>query len=225
MIVDIIIIVIIALSVVIGMIRGFANTIIGFVSIILSILIAFFLCNPVAALLSKVTEIDESIYNKVEAIIPMSDTDIQIDINSNSIPETVQNAIDNTMTEAENGINKKKNEIVNSVATSITNNIMSAIAFVGLFALVRLVLLGIMIVTEIAKQQDFIERVDKIMGFLLGLLRGILIVYVALGVLKVCEVMLKSDTIVDNINQSIIGSYIYNHNFMATEIKEISNKD
>lgn len=120
---------------------------------------------------------------------------------------------------------KKKNEIVNSVATSITNNIMSAIAFVGLFALVRLVLLGIMIVTEIAKQQDFIERVDKIMGFLLGLLRGILIVYVALGVLKVCEVMLKSDTIVDNINQSIIGSYIYNHNFMATEIKEISNKD
>ena len=225
MIVDIIIIVIIALSVVIGMIRGFANTIIGFVSIILSILIAFFLCNPVAALLSKVTEIDESIYNKVEAIIPMSDTDIQIDINSNSIPEKVQNAIDNTMTEAENGINKKKNEIVNSVATSITNNIMSAIAFVGLFALVRLVLLGIMIVTEIAKQQDFIERVDKIMGFLLGLLRGILIVYVALGVLKVCEVMLKSDTIVDNINQSIIGSYIYNHNFMATEIKEISNKD
>lgn len=225
MIVDIIIIVIIALSVVIGMIRGFANTIIGFVSIILSILIAFFLCNPVASLLSKVTEIDESIYNKVEAIIPMSDTDIQIDINSNSIPETVQNAIDNTMTEAENGINKKKNEIVNSVATSITNNIMSAIAFVGLFALVRLVLLGIMIVTEIAKQQDFIERVDKIMGFLLGLLRGILIVYVALGVLKVCEVMLKSDTIVDNINQSIIGSYIYNHNFMATEIKEISNKD
>ena len=222
MIVDIIIIVIIALSVVIGMIRGFANTIIGFVSIILSILIAFFLCNPVASLLSKVTEIDESIYNKVEAIIPMSDTDIQIDINSNSIPETVQNAIDNTMTEAENGINKKKNEIVNSVATSITNNIMSAIAFVGLFALVRLVLLGI---TEIAKQQDFIERVDKIMGFLLGLLRGILIVYVALGVLKVCEVMLKSDTIVDNINQSIIGSYIYNHNFMATEIKEISNKD
>lgn len=225
MIVDIIIIVIIALSVVIGMIRGFANTIIGFVSIILSILIAFFLCNPVASLLSKVTEIDENIYNKVEAIIPMSDTDIQIDINSNSIPETVQNAIDNTMTEAENGINKKKNEIVNSVATSITNNIMSAIAFVGLFALVRLVLLGIMIVTEIAKQQDFIERVDKIMGFLLGLLRGILIVYVALGVLKVCEVMLKSDTIVDNINQSIIGSYIYNHNFMATEIKEISNKD
>ena len=225
MIVDIIIIVIIALSVVIGMIRGFANTIIGFVSIILSILIAFFLCNPVASLLSKVTEIDESIYNKVEAIIPMSDTDIQIDINSNSIPETFQNAIDNTMNEAENGINKKKNEIVNSVATSITNNIMSAIAFVGLFALVRIVLLGIMIVTEIAKQQDFIERVDKIMGFLLGLLRGILIVYVALGVLKVCEVMLKSDTIVDNINQSIIGSYIYNHNFMATEIKEISNKD
>ena len=225
MIVDIIIIVIIALSVVIGMIRGFANTIIGFVSIILSILIAFFLCNPVASLLSKITEIDESIYNKVEAIIPMSDTDIQIDINSNSIPETVQNAIDNTMTEAENGINKKKNEIVNSVATSITNNIMSAIAFVGLFALVRLVLLGIMIVTEIAKQQDFIERVDKIMGFLLGLLRGILIVYVALGVLKVCEVMLKSDTIVDNINQSIIGSYIYNHNFMATEIKDISKKD
>lgn len=108
MIVDIIIIVIIALSVVIGMIRGFANTIIGFVSIILSILIAFFLCNPVASLLSKVTEIDESIYNKVEAIIPMSDTDIQIDINSNSIPETVQNAIDNTITEAENGINKKE---------------------------------------------------------------------------------------------------------------------
>jgi hypothetical protein len=155
----------------------------------------------------------------------MHNDDIEIDVNTNSVPEVVQNAIDNTVTEAQSGINKKKNELINSAATSITKNIMSAIAFVGLYIIVRLILFGLKIITEIAKQQDFVEKVDRTMGFIFGLIRGILIVYVAFGVIKVCEVMIKNDTIYKNIEQSTIGSYIYNHNFMATEIKDISKKD
>ena len=225
MIIDIIIIVIISLSVIIGMLRGFANTIIGLVSVILSIIIAFFLCNPTANLLCKITDIDENVYNRVVTIIPMHNDDIEIDVNTNSVPEMVQNAIDNTVTEAQSGINKKKNELINSAATSMTRTIMNAIAFVGLFIVVRLILFGLKLITEIAKQQDFVEKVDRTMGFIFGLIRGILIVYVAFGVIKVCEVMIKNDTIYENIEQSTIGSYIYNHNFMATEIKDISKKD
>ena len=225
MIIDIIIIVIISLSVIIGMLRGFANTVIGLISVILSIIIAFFLCNPTANLLYKITDIDENVYNRVVTIIPMHNDDIEIDVNTNSVPEMVQNAIDNTVTEAQSGINKKKNELINSAATSMTRTIMNAIAFVGLFIVVRLILFGLKLITEIAKQQDFVEKVDRTMGFIFGLIRGILIVYVAFGVIKVCEVMIKNDTIYENIEKSTIGSYIYNHNFMATEIKEISNKD
>ena len=225
MIIDIIIIVIISLSVIIGMLRGFANTIIGLVSVILSIIIAFFLCNPTANLLYKITDIDENVYNRVVTIIPMHNDDIEIDVNTNSVPEMVQNAIDNTVTEAQSGINKKKNELINSAATSMTRTIMNAIAFVGLFIVVRLILFGLKLITEIAKQQDFVEKVDRTMGFIFGLIRGILIVYVAFGVIKVCEVMIKNDTIYENIEKSTIGSYIYNHNFMATEIKDISKKD
>ena len=225
MIIDIIIVVIIALSVVIGMLRGFANTIIGLVSVILSIIIAFFLCNPTADLLCKITDIDESVYNRVVKIIPMNDADIEIDVNTNSVPGLLQNTIDNTVTDAQSGINQKKNELIDSAATTMTKTIMNAIAFVGLYIIVRLILFGLKIITEIAKQQDFVEKVDRIMGFLFGLIRGILIVYVAFGVIKVCEVMIKNDTIYKNIEQSTIGSYIYNHNFMATEIKDISKKD
>ena len=225
MIIDIIIIVIISLSVIIGMLRGFANTVIGLISVILSIIIAFFLCNPTANLLYKITDIDENVYNRVVTIIPMHNDDIEIDVNTNSVPEMVQNAIDNTVTEAQSGINKKKNELINSAATSMTRTIMNAIAFVGLFIVVRLILFGLKLITEIAKQQDFVEKVDRTMGFIFGLIRGILIVYVAFGVIKVCEVMIKNDTIYENIEKSTIGSYIYNHNFMATEIKDISKKD
>ena len=225
MIIDIIIIVIIALSVVIGMLRGFANTIIGLVSVILSIIIAFFLCNPTADLLCKITDIDESVYNRVIKIIPMNDADIEIDVKTNSVPELLQNTIDNTVTDAQSGINQKKNELIDSAATTMTKTIMNAIAFVGLYIIVRLILFGLKIITEIAKQQDFVEKVDRTMGFLFGLIRGILIVYVAFGVIKVCEVMIKNDTIYKNIEQSTIGSYIYNHNFMATEIKKKKKKD
>ena len=104
MIIDIIIIVIISLSVIIGMLRGFANTVIGLISVILSIIIAFFLCNPTANLLYKITDIDENVYNRVVTIIPMHNDDIEIDVNTNSVPEMVQNAIDNTVTEAQSGI-------------------------------------------------------------------------------------------------------------------------
>ena len=222
MIVDIIIVSIILLSIIVGIIRGFANTIIGLVSIVLSIIIAFFLCSPLATFLSNVTEIDEGIKAKVIHFIPMGEKDIEVEVDTNSVPEIVSNEINETVTNTTKSINKKKKELVNSVADSITNNIMTVIAFLMLFVLSRIILFGLQIFTEIAKQQDFIDRVDKTMGFLFGLIRGLLIVYVALGLIKVCEVMISNDTIVDNIHESTIGNYIYEHNIISSEIKQLA---
>ena len=222
MLVDIIIVVIIGLSIVIGIARGFANTVIGLVSIILSLVIAFFLCGPVANLLSNVTQIDENVRSKVIRIVPMNDQDVEIDVNTNSVPEPIQNSINATVSNATNTINEKKDEIVNSAADSITSKIMDAIAFIILFIALRIILLIINLVTQIAKQQEFIDKVDKLLGFLFGLLRGILIIYTFLGVVRVCEPIVANDYLIDNIEDSKIGSFVYEHNFIANAIEDLT---
>lgn len=229
MIVDIIIVVIIVLSIIIGVLRGFANTVLAVASIILSLVAAFFLCGPVAKLLCNITEIDEGVKSKVIHFIPMGEQDIEIDVDTNSVPEivqntVVQNAIDNTVSNTEESINKKKEKIVNSAADSITTNIMNALAFVILYIAVRILLFGLSILTQIAKNQEFIEKVDQGLGFWFGLVRGLLIVYVVLGLIKVCEIMPNYDTIVENIHGSTVGNYLYENNLLTNAIEDLTKK-
>ena len=224
MIVDIIIVVLIVLSIIIGVLRGFANTVLAVASIILSLVAAFFLCGPIAKLLCNLTDIDEGVRTKVIHFIPISEKDIEIEIDTNSVPEIAQNAIDNTINETTESINQKKNEIINSAADTATANIMKALAFVIVYLVVRLIFFGLSIITQIAKNQEFIEKVDQGLGFWFGLLRGLLLVYVTLGLIKVCEIMPNYDTIVQEIHQSTIGNYLYENNLLTNGIEDLTKK-
>lgn len=224
MIVDIIIVVLIVLSIIIGVLRGFANTVLAVASIILSLVAAFFLCGPIAKLLCNLTDIDEGVRAKVINLIPISEKDIEIEIDTNSVPEIAQNAIDNTINETTESINQKKNEIINSAADTATANIMKALAFVIVYLVVRLIFFGLSIITQIAKNQEFIEKVDQGLGFWFGLLRGLLLVYVMLGLIKVCEIMPNYDTIVQEIHQSTIGNYLYENNLLTNGIEDLTKK-
>ena len=224
MIVDIIIVVLIVLSIIIGVLRGFANTVLAVASIILSLVAAFFLCGPIAKLLCNLTDIDEGVRTKVINFIPISEKDIEIEIDTNSVPEIAQNAIDNTINETTESINQKKNEIINSAADTATANIMKALAFVIVYLVVRLIFFGLSIITQIAKNQEFIEKVDQGLGFWFGLLRGLLLVYVMLGLIKVCEIMPNYDTIVQEIHQSTIGNYLYENNLLTNGIEDLTKK-
>ena len=224
MIVDIIIVVLIVLSIIIGVLRGFANTVLAVASIILSLVAAFFLCGPIAKLLCNLTDIDEGVRTKVINFIPISEKDIEIEIDTNSVPEIAQNAIDNTINETTESINQKKNEIINSAADTATANIMKALAFIIVYLVVRLIFFGLSIITQIAKNQEFIEKVDQGLGFWFGLLRGLLLVYVTLGLIKVCEIMPNYDTIVQEIHQSTIGNYLYENNLLTNGIEDLTKK-
>jgi len=224
MIVDIIIVVLIVLSIIIGVVRGFANTVLAVASIILSVVAAFFLCGPVANLITNLTHVDEDVRAKVISFIPMGEQNIEINVDVNSVPEVVQNSIDNTVAETEETINNKKKEIINSTADKITTNVMKVLAFLLIYLVVRIILFGLSILTQIAKNQEYIDKVDKGLGFWFGLVRGFLLVYVALGLIKVSEVMFKYNSIVDDIHQSTIGNYLYENNLLTQGIEDLTKQ-
>ena len=224
MIVDIIIVVLIVLSIIIGVVRGFANTVLAVASIILSVVAAFFLSGPVANLITNLTHVDEDVRAKVISFIPMGEQNIEINVDVNSVPEVVQNSIDNTVAETEETINNKKKEIINSTADKITTNVMKVLAFLLIYLVVRIILFGLSILTQIAKNQEYIDKVDKGLGFWFGLVRGFLLVYVALGLIKVSEVMFKYNSIVDDIHQSTIGNYLYENNLLTQGIEDLTKQ-
>ena len=101
---------------------------------------------------------------------------------------------------------------------------MKALAFVIVYLVVRLIFFGLSIITQIAKNQEFIAKVDQGLGFWFGLLRGLLLVYVTLGLIKVCEIMPNYDTIVQEIHQSTIGNYLYENNLLTNGIEDLTKK-
>lgn len=224
MTIDIIIIIIILISTLIGYFRGLANTIIALISIVISIILSYFLCTPFTNFLYDNTGLDEAVKAKVIELMPMHDKDFEINADTNEIPDIIQNTVDDKIESTENDINDKKNKIIDDTANNVTYKIMNGISFVILLLGIRIILLVLKIFTAIIKKIPLVNKLDKFGGFAVGLIRGVLIIYIALGILRVNENLDATEDIRKQINNSYIAHYFYDNNLLANKIDSKTDK-
>jgi len=69
-----------------------------------------------------------------------------------------------------------------------------------------------------------IKQFDKIGGGIIGAINAIIIVYIALGIVKVVGVTVKNPTLIKEVNNSIITKIIFDKNPVERIITSISKK-
>ena len=69
-----------------------------------------------------------------------------------------------------------------------------------------------------------IKQFDKIGGGIIGAINAIIIVYIALGIVKVVGVTVKNPTLIKEVNNSIITKIIFDKNPVESIITSISKK-
>ncbi len=212
MIVDLIIGVIIILFLIIGYKRGLVFCLINLATFIVAIVLAFALCSPVAELVKNTTEIDENMKSFIVSHMPGGE---EIDLKANEqLPEPIKNAIDGSVA----SINEAKEKAIDATATEITNNVLKAICFVGIFILVKVLMWVLKLVSRIFTKIPVIEQINSLGGMIVGTLEGIIIVYVVFGVISLISPMLTNTAIVDSINDSFFGKMMYNNNIVVKYI-------
>lgn len=202
--VDIIIIAIIALFTFWGYHRGLIGVAFKILTFFVAILVALFLYKPVSNLIIKNTNIDEKIEN---TIIEKFSSKENEQINEENMSQVLVNYISNYTSEVQN-------ETVNIVANQLAIASINVIVAVGLFIITKLILIIFRAISKIIAELPIIKQFDKTGGIIYGLIQGFLVIYLILAIISIFAPMIESLEIINNINNSIIGNFLYNNNII-----------
>ena len=193
-VVDLIIVAIIILSVFLAYRKGLVSLAIGLVSFVIAIVVTLILYKPVSNIVINVTGIDEmienTIYEKANELMEQED-------------ETSQMIMDTA-----------KNGLLPETARALAINIVTGGVILILFVLVKIALRFVTALANLIAKLPIINQVNKLGGIIYGLLRGFLIVYVALLVISVVGQINPDNAIHKEVENSYIGKTMYENNIL-----------
>lgn len=199
-IIDIIVILIFLACIFFGYKRGLTGVIIKVLSFVLSIVISLILFKPVSAIIIDHTDIYNNLSNSIKVTIQEDEKE-----------EKTNSEKPNIMLDS---INEKIEETEEDATTAIANNIaeiiINIIVLVILFIVIRIILFFIRFIFSAITELPIIKQIDKLGGFIYGLLEALLIVFVILAIISFIDI----PELQLAIKTSIITSFLYNNNLL-----------
>lgn len=195
--IDIIIIALIALTTFIGYKKGLIKVAFNLISFILAILIAIVLYKPVSSFIINYTPIDDKIEETITNQIA----------NSDNIEKESHNFIENYYSDI-------KNASTSVIAKNISQMVINIACMIIVFIVSRIVLLFFKFSGDLIAKLPLIKQCNSVGGFLYGLLKGFIIVYILLSLIAIASPLVEMEQLMKMINSSIIGNIMYNNNII-----------
>ena len=199
--VDLIIVGIVALSVFLAYRKGLISLALGLVSFIIAIVITVILYKPVANLVINVTGIDETI--------------------ENSIYEQTNDMMKQDNEEVQFLVDAAKDELLPQTARTLSVNIVTGGVFLVLFLAAKIALRFVSALANLIAKLPIIKQVNKLGGVIYGLLRGFLIVYVALLIISVAGTINPNSAVHKEIEKSYLGKVMYENNVLNVFFEKV----
>ena len=216
MIIDIIIIIVIILSIILGRKKGLTVCLVNFFSLIIALVVALLFYRPVGNFVIEKTPIGENVKQVIKENLPMNDEEFKLDENSN-LPDGMKNYINETA----NSANEVKDEAIETVSTQLSTEVIMVISFVIVFLITRTVLLIVKILSKIINKLPVLKQLDHLGGAIVGFVEGVIIVYFIFAVISTISPVFENTKVLEKINDSFIGSMMYNNNLIMNKIKNL----
>lgn len=220
-IIDFIVIGIMILFMIEGTVKGFVRSIFGLLSFILSILIAKLLYSDLAVILKTTTNMDENLKvwilerlggNMGEKVADLSSSQLS----SLKIPELLHS--DFLVKLHEGNLTESLQIQITQLLSDLMINILAV--FIIFFAS-QIVFWLLEKILNLFTKLPVISQLNRFLGFIFGSLKGVVILYISFALLIPILSFVPQQGITDKINESIIGSELYNNNvvvrFLNTE--------
>lgn len=199
LLIDLIIIAIIILCTFIGYKRGLVKIAFSLCTFIIALIISLILYKPVSTLVINNTEIDENIENTIiEKILPegLSKTD------EFELGDDVYHAL-----------LKEGKYSIESIAETFSTKIIETIVMLLLFTIAKIVLRFVTVLADLIAKLPLLNTFNHLGGTIFGFLQGGVIILVVFSLISLFAPMLD-ESFIDNINNSNLGSTIYEHNIL-----------
>lgn len=197
--VDLAILIILLLCIFLGYKKGLIGVIFKVFSFILSLIFSFILITPITNLVIEKTPIDEKIESSVINLINNND--------KSEKSSTITNYIDDYISKYKY---EAKETIAKSISKELTRSIISICTFIGLFILLRIIFLFLSFISSSIAELPIIKQFNISGGILYGIIEGLFIIYFIFAIIS----FLNFGKLQSIINNSIIGSFLYNKNLI-----------
>lgn len=203
--IDLIIIAIILLFTFIGYKRGLVKIAFSLCTFIVALIVTLILYKPISSFVINNTEFDENIENAIiENILPNG-----ISANDEIDLKLEDNLYDSLLKEGTNTIQ--------GVAETFSTKIIEMIVFLILFTVAKIALRFVTFFADLVAKLPILNQFNHLGGIIFGFLQGTLIVLVILAFISLFAPMLD-ESIINNINDSMIASRIYANNILLNFI-------
>ena len=216
-IIDVIVILIIALSIFLGYRKGLISLAIKLFAVIIALIATLILYKPISALIINNTSLDENIQNAIiekstssESTTNSTSNEANENTNSNTTIETQENNL------IKESINEK---IVPEVAKELSINIINVAVIIILYFAIKIALHFVTAIANIVAKIPIIKQFNKIGGVIYGLLRGLLLIYVILLIISFVGEINPENQLHKQINQSLLTKEMYQNNILNILIK------
>lgn len=220
-IIDIIVILIIALSVFLGYRKGLIALSIKLFAVIIALIATLILYKPISALIINNTNLDENIQNAIIEKANNSEEEQKETSNKEEEQTNSNNEITRTTENQEGNIVEQSVEekIIPEVAKELSINIINIGVIIILYFLIKIALHFVTAIANIVAKIPIIKQFNKIGGIIYGLLRGILLIYVILLIISFIGEINPENKLHNQINQSLLTKEMYQNNILNVLIK------
>ena len=205
---DIIILIIIAICIFIGYKRGLIKCAINVLSFFIAIIVVILLTTPISNLIINNTQIDDNMQKTIIKNLNIEGAN-EIKISDN-VPEVVREYVNDMMLDFSNNSTNVAQALAENISIIIINIAVAIILFVG----TKLALAFVKVLADILGKLPLIKQFNKAGGIIYGIANGIVTVYTLLALISIIVPLLPDASIVDAINQSMLGKAMYDNNII-----------
>lgn len=230
-IIDIAALAILVIFSIIGLIKGFAKTFISIFGTLISLLLAVLLCSSVAKFLQNQFGFINTVTNWVSGIVSkifgdtIANTTLNQAVESELSQAGVASWIVKIIMEAQADTTIPLDTTLNQIISpTLAYYIVCFISAVGLFILFKILLFLLGEVVKKFSAIKIIGAIDKVLGLLLGLIRGVVVVQLAVFALNVIPLSFTQQISAEIINTKIL-KFITDINLFDIILKSLSSVD
>lgn len=209
--VDAIIVIILIFTIVQGFRHGFVHTFIHTVGWVLAVILGFVWYPHVITFLKEKTGFYDTIHGKIAERIA-ENAGNAADSAMTGIPEVIRDLLDKAVDSATNAI-------AVSMSDNLSNLIFNILGFLVVAIVIKLFLLILTVLFSKEKNSGFIGGIDGLFGLLAGAAKGAILIYILLALMVPITSLSGSTFLIDQLDGSVLGSYLYNNNLILGLVK------
>ena len=229
-IIDIIILVILGVSMIYGVYRGFVHTLLSVACCLLSVLIAFAFGPRLSAIVSNSKGVSSTLATYTDAVARVGDYDLaaanvsqlsdslinQV-LENVSLPQSIQNILRSNLSNqsfAGTGLSTV-NDYVSNTVVAVAINIL---CFLACFALSYVVLSLLLSLIQHVFRLPLLRQLDWLAGGVFGLMRGALLLYALFLVVPLLSTIIPLDAFNELLSQSALSPIFQSDGLFARVI-------